>query len=63
MDKSRFSYPVPQKNIRITDRFWSERLEVVRRNVIPYQYQALHDNTPGAEKSYAIENFVNIEVS
>lgn len=57
MDKSRFSYPVPQKNIRITDRFWSERLEVVRRNVIPYQYQALHDNIPGAEKSYAIENF------
>ena len=46
------------KNIKINDPFWNNVCELVRREVIPYQYEALHDRIEGAEKSYCIENFV-----
>ncbi len=46
------------KNIRINDPFWNDVSELVRQEVIPYQYEALYDRVDGAEKSYCIENFV-----
>lgn len=49
---------IPLKKIEITDPFWLAETELVRNEVIPYQYEALHDRIPDAEKSYAIENFV-----
>ncbi|MBE6817056.1 MAG: glycoside hydrolase family 127 protein [Ruminococcaceae bacterium] len=44
-------------NIKIDDPFWNGVCELVRTEVIPYQYEALHDRVEGAEKSYCIENF------
>lgn len=54
MDKSQH---IALKNVKINDSFWSEKIELVRKVVIPYQYEALHDRIDGADKSYCIENF------
>lgn len=58
MDKQKFSKHVELKKIKITDPFWLGETELVRKEVIPYQYEALHDRIEGADKSYAIENFI-----
>lgn len=58
MDKQKFSKHIELKKIKITDPFWLGETELVRKEVIPYQYEALHDRIDGADKSYAIENFV-----
>lgn len=57
MRKEDFSSRIELKNIKITDPFWSRIIELVRNEVIPYQYNALCDNVEGAEKSYCLENF------
>lgn len=49
--------PVSPKQVRIDDPLWSRYETLVREVVIPYQYEALHDNVPGAEPSYAVRNF------
>lgn len=51
------SCPIRVNQVEITDPFWSEKMDLVRREVIPYQYQALHDQVDGAERSYCMENF------
>ncbi|WP_307893946.1 glycoside hydrolase family 127 protein [Bacillus swezeyi] len=45
------------QKVKITDRFWSKRLEVIHDHVIPYQWAALNDRLEDAEPSHAIENF------
>lgn len=45
------------KDVRIDSRFWSRYIQLVKDIVIPYQYDAIHDLVPGAEKSGAIQNF------
>lgn len=57
MNSALFSKHIDLKNIAINDLFWSREAQLVRQEVIPYQYEALHDRIEGAEKSYAIENF------
>ena len=57
MDNSRFSSFIPASKITVTDPFWLRQMELVRKEVIPYQYEALHDRVEGAEKSWAIDNF------
>ncbi len=43
--------------VRITDPFWQAEQELVRREVIPYQWEALNDRIPGAAPSFAMHNF------
>ncbi len=57
MDKRRFSRPVDLKQIRITDEFWQREQELVRKEVIPYQWEALNDRVDGAAPSYCMHNF------
>lgn len=57
MEKERFSNPVKLNDIRITDDFWKRKIELVRTEVIPYQWDAINDNVPGATKSYCMRNF------
>ena len=52
------THHIPLEKVKINDPFWNSVQELVRTEVIPYQYEALHDNVEGAEKSYCIENFV-----
>ncbi len=58
MDNKRFSTHIELKKIKLNDPFWTNKQELVRKEVIPYQYEALHDRIEGAEKSYATENFI-----
>ena len=57
MKSQSFSKHIELNKIKITDPFWLSKTELVRKEVIPYQYEALHDRIDGADKSYAIENF------
>ena len=57
MDKKRFSRPVDLKQIQITDTFWQREQELVRTEVIPYQWEALNDRVEGAAPSYCLHNF------
>lgn len=58
MDSKNFSKHSKMNNVKINDSFWNSISEIVRKNVIPYQYLALQDKIDGAEKSYSIENFI-----
>lgn len=44
-------------SVKITDQFWRNYIELVKKEVIPYQWKAINDEVPGAEPSHAIENF------
>jgi uncharacterized protein len=46
-----------KNGVKVTDSFWRKRMEIVRDEVIPYQWGALNDLVPDAPKSHAIENF------
>ncbi len=48
---------IPLRRVSVDDSFWNRVIELVRTEVLPYQYEALHDRVQGAEKSYCIENF------
>lgn len=50
MDTTRFTHPIDLRAVSITDPFWQRETELVRREVIPYQWEALNDRIPGAEK-------------
>ncbi|EPR27565.1 putative cytosolic protein [Geobacillus sp. WSUCF1] len=41
----------------VNDRFWKRYIDVVRNEVVPYQWEALNDRIPDAEPSHAIKNF------
>ncbi|MGN0522024.1 MAG: glycoside hydrolase family 127 protein, partial [Eubacterium sp.] len=58
MDTNNFSEHIELNQICIKDNFWSDKAELVRNKVIPYQYDALNDNIPNAQKSRCIENFI-----
>lgn len=58
MNTDIFSTHIKAVNVRITDSFWKEKLELVRTQVIPYQYDALHDRIDEAPKSYCVDNFI-----
>jgi uncharacterized protein len=45
------------ENVKITDSFWRSRMDVIRDEVIPYQWEALNDRIPDAPASHAMENF------
>lgn len=52
-----FTHPLPLSSVTITDTFWHREMELVRTEVIPYQWAALNDQVPGAAKSYCMHNF------
>lgn len=43
--------------VELNEGFFKEYQSLVQEVVIPYQWEALNDRIPGAEKSYAIHNF------
>jgi Uncharacterized protein conserved in bacteria len=45
------------REVKIEDRFWANRIKMIAQEVIPYQWEALNDNIPGAAPSHAIANF------
>lgn len=57
MDSRYFSHPLDLKNVEVTDEFWGREQELVRTQVIPYQWEALNDRVEGAAPSYCMHNF------
>ncbi|MDO4292763.1 MAG: glycoside hydrolase family 127 protein [Eubacteriales bacterium] len=57
MDNKLFSRPLSLRDIRVTDDFWKNEMELVRTEVIPYQWEALNDRVEGAAPSYCMHNF------
>lgn len=57
MKQENFSSPLDLKQVQITDEFWGREQELVRREVIPYQWEALNDRIPDAAPSYCMRNF------
>ncbi len=49
--------PVPLRQIHIQDAFWQREIELIRKEVIPYQWKALNNQIKGAPPSYCIRNF------
>ena len=57
MDKRNFSRPLDLKQVTVTDAFWHREQELVRKEVLPYQWEALNDRIPDAAPSYCMHNF------
>lgn len=57
MDSTRFNRELPLRSVRVTDAFWKGEMELVRTEVIPYQWKALNDRVEGAAPSYCMRNF------
>lgn len=57
LKEERCSKPLELKNVCITDDFWGREQELVRTEVIPYQWEALNDRVPEAAPSYCMRNF------
>ncbi len=57
MDSKKFSDPLSLRDIKVTDNFWKNEMELVRTEVIPYQWDALNDNVPGAAPSFCMKNY------
>lgn len=49
--------PLDIKKVSVTDEFWSRKRELVRTEVIPYQWEILNDRIPEAQASYCMHNF------
>lgn len=45
------------KKISISDPFWSRHVDLVRKEIIPYQWEAMNDRIEDAESSHCLENF------
>ncbi len=49
--------PIGLAHVKIIDSFWSPWQKLVKDSIIPYQWDALNDQIPGAEPSRIIKNF------
>ncbi len=45
------------RKVRIKDEFWQRETELVRKEVIPYQWEILNDRVSEAEPSFCMHNF------
>ena len=50
---------IPQKAYHADNSFLGRYQQLIKQEVIPYQYQVLCDKAEGAEKSHVITNFIN----
>lgn len=57
MNQKEYSKPFNLRSIEVTDAFWKKEMELVRKEVIPYQWEALNDHVEGAAPSYCMRNF------
>lgn len=57
MNKVENNSPLSLRSLKITDSFWKKEMELVRKEVIPYQWEALNDRVKDAAPSYCMRNF------
>lgn len=51
------SKPIELKRFTVADGFWKQEMELVRKEVLPYQWEILNDRIPEAAPSYCMRNF------
>lgn len=51
------NHPITLQQFQTADGFWKEKMELVRKNVIPYQWEILNDRVEGATPSFCMRNF------
>lgn len=51
------SRPLSLSDIQVNDSFWKKEIELVRTEVIPYQWDALNDQVEVASPSFCMRNF------
>ena len=44
-------------SVCIRDPFWSRHVDLVRKAILPYQWDAINDRIGDAEPSHCLENF------
>ena len=49
--------PISLRNFKATDGFWKNQMELVRKEVIPYEWDMLNDRVEGATPSFCMRNF------
>ena len=57
MNQKEYSSPLSLRKVQVTDEFWKNEMELVRKEVIPYQWEALNDRIPDADPSFSMRNF------
>lgn len=57
MNQKEYSKPLNLRRVDVTDTFWKKEMELIRKEVIPYQWEALNDRVEGAAPSYCMRNF------
>lgn len=57
MKKEDFSKAMDIKAVQVDDNFWKPEMELVRTEVIPYQWNALNDKVEGAAPSFCMRNY------
>ena len=60
MDQKNFSKPLSLAKVQVTDAFWKKEMELVRTEVIPYQWNALNDNVPEAAPSFCTVSYTHL---
>lgn len=48
---------LPLEAIKINEDYWLKHIDLVRKVIIPYQWEAMNDRIEGAESSHCLENF------
>lgn len=51
------SRPISLHNFKVEDGFWKSEMELVRKEVIPYQWEILNDRVKDAAPSFCMRNF------
>ncbi|MCC8168291.1 MAG: glycoside hydrolase family 127 protein [Clostridiales bacterium] len=49
--------PLALSAVKVSDGFWKREMELVRNELIPYQWEALNDRVEGADPSFCMRNF------
>ena len=57
MNRQVYSTPLGLRQTAVSDEFWNRAMELVRTEVIPYQWDAINDRVPGAAPSWCMRNF------
>ena len=48
--------PINVGSVKVTDGFWTKYMELVRKVIVPYQWEVMNDRVSGVAKSHAIAN-------
>lgn len=51
------SRPISLRQFQAANGFWKEKMELVRKEVIPYQWEILNDRVEGASPSFCMRNY------